>query len=81
MTALGKTLFVSLSLAALIGGTLLLRSNSEPAPAPVGQLSPAQMAELKPAPKPPEPPKAVSTPDAGDTTLPPEPDVEDGSGS
>jgi hypothetical protein len=81
MTHLGKTLFISLSLAALVGGTLLLRSNSEPAPAPVGQLSPAQMAELKPAPKPAEPPKAVPAQDAGNSILPPEPDLEDGSGS
>jgi len=58
MTTLGKTLFISLSLATLIGGTLLLRSKPEPSPAPVGTLSPAQMAELKPAPKPAEPPKA-----------------------
>jgi len=39
------------------------------------------MAELKPAPKPAEPPKAVTAPDAGNSTLPPEPDIEDGSGS
>jgi len=81
MTTLGKTLFISLSLATLIGGTLLLRSKPEPSPAPVGTLSPAQMAELKPAPKPADPPKAVTAPDAGNSTLPPEPDIEDGSGS
>jgi len=81
MTTLGKTLFITLSLAALIGGTLLLRSKPEPERAPVGQLSPAQMAELHPAPKAVEPPKAAPAPDAGQISEPPEPDLEDGSGS
>jgi len=81
MTTLGKTLFISLSLATLIGGTLLLRSKPEPSPAPVGTLSPAQMAELHPAPKAVEPPKSAPAPDAGDKSEPPEPDLEDGSGS
>ena len=77
MTTLGKILFVTLGLAVLIAGTLLLRSGPEPA---LGQLTPAQMAELKPAAKPPEPPKAVQPPEA-DAGVPQDPDLEDGSGS
>ena len=79
MTALGKILFVSSCLAMLIAGTLLLRG--KPESAAIGQLTPAQMAELQPAAKPPEPPKPVHTPDAGDPSEPPEPELEDGSGS
>jgi hypothetical protein len=80
MTTMGKTIFVALGLAVLIAGTLLLRT--APEPAALGQLTPAQMAELKPAPlKPADPPKKPEVaPDAGDkqsTDL----DVEDGSGS
>ena len=81
MTTLGKTIFVTLGLAALIGGTLILRSKPQPERTPIGQLSPAQMAELHPAPKPVEPPKAAPAPDAGDKSETPEPDLEDGSGS
>jgi len=78
MTPLGKTLFVTLGLAVLIGGILALRS--EPEPVSRAALTPAQMAELhQPAAKPVDPPKAA--PDAGDEALPPEPEIEDGSGS
>ena len=80
MTTLGKTLFVTLSLAVVIAGTLALRR--EPDPAPVAQLTPAQIAELQPAPKPAEVPKAVRTAaDSGAPAEPPEPELEDGSGS
>ncbi len=81
MTTLGKTVFATLSVALLIGGTLLLRNKPEPERARIGQLSPAQMAELHPAPKAVEPPKSAPAPDAGDKSEPPEPDLEDGSGS
>ena len=47
MTTMGKTLFVALSLAVLIGGTLALRS--EPDPVPEARLTAAQVAELQPA--------------------------------
>jgi hypothetical protein len=80
MTTLGKTTFVALALTVLISGTLLLRT--APEPAALGQLTPAQMAELKPAPlKPADPPKPAVAPDAGDKNQPPEPDLEDGAGS
>jgi hypothetical protein len=79
MTTLGKTMFVALSLAALIAGTLLLRN--APEPAALGQLTPAQMAELQPAAKAAEPPKTVRPQEATDASAPQEPDLEDGSGS
>jgi hypothetical protein len=83
MTTLGKTLFVALSLAVLIAGTLALRSEPDAAP-PTAQLTPAQIAELQPAAKPADPPKAVRAPagaDASEEAEPAEPDLEDGSGS
>ena len=52
MTTLGKTLFITLSLAALIAGTLVLRS--EPEQAAHAQLTAAQRAEMQPAAKPPK---------------------------
>jgi hypothetical protein len=82
MTTLGKTMFVILSLAVLIGGTLALRSKPEPLPR--AQLTSAQVAELQPAAKPAEPPKATRaalTPDAGSAEKPEDPELEDGSGS
>jgi len=83
MTTLGRTVFVALSLAALIGGTLAVRSKPEPA-APRAQLNSAQAAELQPAAKPAEPPKAARaavTPDAANAAEPEDPELEDGSGS
>jgi hypothetical protein len=77
MTTLGKTLFVALSLAVVIAGTLALRS-AEPEAASQAQLTPAQMAEIQPAVKPVEPPKARA---AVDDAEPLEPEIEDGSGS
>ncbi|HXL39749.1 MAG TPA: hypothetical protein VN928_04310 [Myxococcales bacterium] len=82
MTTLGKTVFVSLSIAVLIGGTLALRSKPEPLPR--AQLTSAQVAELQPAAKPAEPPKATRaavTADAGNAGEPEDPELEDGSGS
>ncbi len=79
MTPLGKILFVTLGLAVLIGGMLALRSEPEPVVVRAA-LTPAQVAELQqPAAKPVDPPKKA--PDAGDQALPPEPEIEDGSGS
>ena len=79
MTTLGKTLFVALSLAALVAATLALRSEPEQrAPA---QLTAAQVAEMQPAAKPADPPKAAPA------TIEDEPKIfdwdepEDGSGS
>ncbi len=82
MTTLGKTMFVVLSLAVLIGGTLALRSKPEPLPRT--QLTSAQVAELQPAAKTAESPKATRaavTPDAGNAEKPEDPELEDGSGS
>jgi hypothetical protein len=79
MTTMGKTLFVLLSLGALFGATLALRT--EHTVAKPAQLTAAQRAEVQPASKPPDPPKATSmrAPDPEDD--PPELDLEDGSGS
>jgi cell division protein FtsN len=80
MTTMGKTLFVLLSLGALFGATLALRT--EHTPATPAQLTPAQMAEVQPAPKPADPPKATPAraPDPEDEA-PPDLELEDGSGS
>jgi hypothetical protein len=84
MTPLGKTIFATLSVAALIGATLALRHKSSPV-APRAQLTPAQLAEMQPPPKAPEPPRAVSastaSADSGVAEEPQDPDIEDGSGS
>ncbi|HEY4729583.1 MAG TPA: hypothetical protein VIH41_00535 [Myxococcales bacterium] len=82
MTTLGKTMFAILSVAVLIGGTLALRSKPEPLPR--AQLTSAQVAELQPAAKPAEPPKATRAainPVAGNAEKPEDPELEDGSGS
>jgi hypothetical protein len=82
MTPMGKTLFVALSLAVLIGGTLALRS--QPDPVPEARLTAAQVAELQPAAKPPERPRTVRAPAAAegaDPAEPPDLQFEDGSGS
>jgi len=83
MTTLGKTLFVTLSLAVLIGGTLALRERSEKAPR--AQLSPGQLGEIQPPAKPAEPPKAarphVDEHGADTEAEPQDPELEDGSGS
>ena len=83
MTTLGKTLFFTLSLAVLIGGTLALREKSETTSR--AQLSPAQLAEIQSAAKPAEPPKASRPPvheQGADTDAEPQdPELEDGSGS
>jgi hypothetical protein len=80
MTTMGKTLFVLLSLGALFGATLALRT--EHTPVATAQLTPAQMAEVQPAAKPADDPKAapMRAPDPEDDA-PPELDLEDGSGS
>jgi hypothetical protein len=80
MTTMGKTLFVVLSLGALFGATLALRTEHTPANA--AQLTTAQMAEVQPAPKPAHPPKAtpMRATDPEDDA-PPDLDLEDGSGS
>ncbi|MGZ6124839.1 MAG: hypothetical protein ACXWLR_07755 [Myxococcales bacterium] len=80
MTTMGKTLLVVLSLGALFGATLALRTDR--APAPRAQLTAAQMAEVQP-PKPADPPKASPPPAAApdDPAENPELEIEDGSGS
>jgi hypothetical protein len=77
---MGKTLFVVLSLGALFGATLALRTDHT-APKTT-QLTAAQMAEVQPAPKPADPPKAapMRATDPEDEA-PPDLDLEDGSGS
>jgi hypothetical protein len=82
MTPLAKSIFVALSVAALIGGTLALRGKS--AAAPAATLTPAQLTELKPSPRP-EPERMAPHPVNDPSDLPPppedEPEVEDGNGS
>jgi hypothetical protein len=82
MTPLGKMILAALSVALVIGATIALRQRPATAPAHP-QLTPAQLAEIKPPEKAPEPPKAVSVPahDGADVAEPDEPDLEDGSGS
>jgi len=83
MTTPGKTLFVTLSLAVLIGGTLALREKSETTSH--AQLSPAQLAEIESGAKPAEAPKAAPPPVEGQSAStdaePPDAELEDGSGS
>ncbi len=81
MTTLGKTMFVILSLGALFGATLALRSERD-APAKGARLTPAQMAEVQPPPA--DPPKAnppAPSKPAEDEAPAPDLDAEDGSGS
>ena len=82
MTTMGKTLFVVLGLTALFGATLALRTERD-APAKGAQLTPAQLAEMKPAPaaEPPKasPPAPASQPEDGTPEV--DLEVEDGSGS
>jgi len=71
MTTLGRTVFVILSLAVLIGGTLALRSKPEPLPR--AQLSSAQVAELQPAAKPAHMPgRRVCRPSSVSSTISPD---------
>ena len=83
MTTLGKTLFVALSLAVLIGGTLALREKSETTTR--AQLSPAQLAEIESGVKPAEAPKVAPAPVEGQSANTdaeaPDAELEDGSGS
>ena len=78
MTTLGKTLFITLSLAALIAGTLALRS--EPEQAAHAPLTAAQLAEMQPAAKPADPPK-VTVPPAEEPKITDWDEPEDGNGS
>ncbi len=83
MNTLAKVIFISLSIAVMVAGTLALRE--KPGPAPAAQLTPAQLAEIGSQPKP-DPPKLSARPVNDPSTLPPppdddEPDIEDGSGS
>lgn len=79
MTTLGKTLFITLALAALIAGTLALRS--EPEQAAHAQLTAAQLAEMQPAIKPADPPKATVPASEDEPKFPDWDEPEDGSGS
>jgi hypothetical protein len=81
MTTMGKTLFVILGLGAVFGATLALRTDRTPAARP--QLTPAQMAEMQPSPRPADPPKATpaKAADPEDRAETPDLDLEDGSGS
>ena len=82
MTPFGKMIFATLSVALVVAATVALRQKSAPAPA-AARLTPAQLAEIHPPPKAPEPPRALSAPpdDGGVPAEPDEPDIEDGSGS
>jgi hypothetical protein len=82
MTTMGKTLFVILGLGALFGVTLALRTERDTPHKPV-QLTPAQVAEMQPAPKAPEPAKATPPAPApqGEVADPLDFEAEDGSGS
>jgi hypothetical protein len=81
MTTLGKTLFITLSLAVLIAGTLALRSEPEPAAPAHAQLTAAQIAEMQPAAKPADPPKATASGVEDEPKIPDWDEPEDGSGS
>ena len=80
MNPVGKAVFAVLGIAVVIGATLALRMKPD-APVVHAQLTPAQVAEIKPQPRP-ESPK-VTPPVERDQDLPPPPeeDLEDGSGS
>ena len=82
MTTLGKTLFVILSLAALFGATLALRTDRE-TPHKPPQLTPAQVAEMQPPAKAAEPPKTTPPAPAAHEEVadPLDFEAEDGSGS
>jgi hypothetical protein len=80
MTTLGKTIFITLGLAVLIGGTLALRCGPDEQPAPA-RLTASQMAEMQPAAKPADPPKAAASTDADESPVPDWDEPEDGSGS
>ena len=85
MTPLGKSLIAISAIAIVVAGTLMLR----PKPAQVvrAQMTPAQLAEVKPQPRAEEPGPApavgaVQTQSAPAPAKEPEdPDFEDGSGS
>jgi hypothetical protein len=79
MTPLGKVIFGTLSVAVLVAATLALREKRAPT-VPHAQLTPSQLAEMSAPTKAPEPPKAASPRD-GETAGPPDPEIEDGSGS
>jgi hypothetical protein len=79
MTTLGKSVFLILSVAALVAVTLAYRSES--AVAPPARLTAAQLTEMQ---RPPPPPaKAAKPVAAGDDEpgRPQEPEFEDGNGS
>jgi hypothetical protein len=83
MSPVSKSVLAALGIAAIVGGTLMLRSDPQPKPRP--QLTPSQLAELGPQqPVKPEPPK-VTAPKSDPSDLPPppeeEPEIEDGNGS
>jgi len=84
MTSLTKTFLASMAVAAVVGGTLVLRPRPAPASAPP-QLTPAQVAELNPQTRPlPPQPAVAAQPKPAELEVPPppdEPDLEDGNGS
>jgi hypothetical protein len=88
MTPLTKTFLAFLSVAALVTGTIALRSrSSSEAVAAPAQLTPAQLAEINPPQKSaPAQPAATAASRPADVDIPPppsedEPDLEDGNGS
>lgn len=78
MTPLTKTFLVFMAIALVVAGTIALRS--EPAPAhATAQLTPAQVAEIRPQQ---QPQPSVSAQAKDDVPPPPaEDDLEDGNGS
>jgi hypothetical protein len=80
MTTLGKTVFIALSLAVLIAGTLALRCGPDEQPTHA-QLTASQLAEMQPEAKPADPPKASSVTVEEEPTMPDWDEPEDGSGS
>jgi hypothetical protein len=76
-----KSLIVSVAVALVMAVTLTLRSKQSPAQHP--QLTPAQLAEVKPPPpsKPEASKQSAPVNDPSDLPPPPEDEIEDGNGS
>jgi len=75
-----KSLIVSVAVALVMAATLTLRSKQSPAQHP--QLTPAQLAEMKPAPSKPEASRqSAPVNDPSDLPPPPDDEIEDGNGS
>lgn len=80
MTPLSKTFLAFMAIAVVVAGTIALRSKPAPANAPP-HLTPAQLAEIRPQPKPQAQPSVSAQPKDDVPPPPVEDDLEDGNGS